>query len=267
MKYFNYKNVGKSKPNIAIVACTHGDEIIGKKVINHLQNIKIDRGNLHLILANPEAVRKHKRYIGKDLNRSFPGKKNGKLEEKIAYALYPLLEKMDYVIDIHATNSNFKKLIIIVNHTKKIKKILKVLPTDKVAYMQSKNLGKKSLISSNPNSLCLEYGPNKSGKNFKDALKDIKIILKELDILKNKRPNKKYTQKQLYIVNGSYSVAQNFKQNNKLKDFTLIKKNELIGTIKDKKIYSTKKFYPIFLGKGRYNKTLALTSNKKMMRL
>jgi succinylglutamate desuccinylase len=267
MEYFTHQIIGSNKPHLAIIACTHGDEIIGKKIFDQLVNIKIAKGSLHLVVANTLAVNKKKRFIKKDLNRSFPGKKNGVLEEKIAYQLTPILKKMDYVIDVHATNSDFKKLIITVHKNKKINEILKVLATKKIAHMQSPALGKKSLISVCKNSFCLEYGPNKTGKNYKVALKDIKLILKKLDIIKKTKPLRKYNKKELFIVQDSYSVTKNFIQNPKLKDFHLIKKYELIGKVKNKKIYSTKKFYPIFLGKGRYLKTLALVAQKKLIKL
>lgn len=264
MSYYKHEILGSGKPNVAIVACTHGDEPVGKKVLTRLKKIKINRGTLHLIVANPLACQRHRRFIKQDLNRSFPGKSKGNWEEKIAYQLTPILKKMDYVIDIHGTNSNFNFLAILVKLTKKNREILKCLPGKKTAMIKQRSLSGKPLISACPNSISLEYGPSKNGKNYPRALVDIKIIIKKLKLINQANKNqKKYTQKELFIVNGNYPVPPSFKQNDKLHDFRLIKKGDFIGYSGKRELYSKKTFYPIFLGRGRYHKLLALTAIKK----
>ncbi|MCG2809538.1 MAG: succinylglutamate desuccinylase/aspartoacylase family protein, partial [Candidatus Portnoybacteria bacterium] len=81
----NYKKNKKIK--VAIIGCVHGDEVIGKKIINELKNLKFKEGSLGFFIANQPALNKNKRFIKQDLNRSFPGNINGIAEEKIAYSL------------------------------------------------------------------------------------------------------------------------------------------------------------------------------------
>ncbi|MBU4142367.1 succinylglutamate desuccinylase/aspartoacylase family protein [Patescibacteria group bacterium] len=258
-------HIKNKKIKVAIVGCVHGDEVIGKKIINELKDLKFKKGSLGFFIANQPALSKNKRFIKQDLNRSFPGNINGVAEEKIAYSLKNKLNKFDVVIDIHATNSNIDKLAIVTRFDSKIKNLLKLIPANKVALIRKNNFGGKALINYVKLGISLEYGPNKSGKNYKKCLKDIKIILTNLELL----PGRKniFKSKELYTVSGSYEVSNNFRPTNCLKDFQLIKKGQFIGQINQKKIKATKSFYPIFLGKGRYKKTLALTAKKERIEL
>lgn len=268
MKYFEHESLGFGKPHLAVIACTHGDEIIGKKTLTNLKKIKIEHGTLHFIIAHSLALKKNKRFIKKDLNRSFPGNPQGVLEEKIAHQLTPLLKSMDLVIDIHGTNSGFNFLAIVVKLNKKNRQVLKCLADKKIALIKTKSLTGKPLISICPNSISLEYGPNKLGKNYLRALRDVKLILKKFKFIQNKKNKIQiYQKKELFTVTGNYPVPAIFRQNKKLRDFHLIQKGDFIGSTGKNKLYSNKNFYPIFLGKGRYKKLLALIANKKIVRL
>ena len=80
----------------------HGDEETPFIIASRLKDFKLDKGSLHIFLGvNPLARLHKKRFIDKDLNRSFPGKEDGKLEERIAFKLLKELENLDLVIDIH----------------------------------------------------------------------------------------------------------------------------------------------------------------------
>lgn len=263
--YFKEDRIGKGKPTLAIMACLHGDEIAGKKVIEHLKKIELKKGAISLFIGNSEAITKKKRFIEKDLNRSFPGKKNGVLEEKIAYALRPRLGHFDFVVDLHTTNSKMDSLAIVTKLNKKHKDLLKKIPINKVALIGKKVFGGNDMISYCKVGVSLEYGPDKSGRNYKKILKDIKTILSNLNFIEGKK--KVIFKKSLYEVSGVYQVMDKFEQSNKLKDFRLIHKGQAIGQINSVSIKSDSSFYPLFLGKGRYPKTLALISSKKSLTL
>ena len=262
----NIKTIGSGKPRVAIVGCVHGDEIIGKKVIAELEKLNIKKGTLLFILANEPAMAKKTRWIKKDLNRSFPGKKNGVTEDKIAYYLNRELKKCDLVIDIHATNSNFNSLAIVTKLDKKTKELLKLVPVKKTALIRKKVFGGNEMVAQSRLGLALEYGPDKTGKNYKMALRHLKLILKNLGVIGGKK--EQYGHKEIYNVSGTYPVANSFKQNKNLKDFMMVKKSDLIGWVGKKEIRADKSFYPLFLGKGRYKGLLSITaSTKKIVKL
>lgn len=252
---------------IAIVGCLHGDEVIGKKVIDELKKIKLKNGSLNFFIGNPPAVKKCIRWIDKDLNRSFPGTKDAKHEEGIAYKLNKVLKPYDLVIDIHATSSSFDKLAIVTKWDQKTKELLRLVPIEKVAFIDKKVFGGKEMITHTKMGLAIEFGPNKSGKNYKKALKALKTLLINLEFIGGKKEF--FGKKNVFIVSGIYEIGTKFKQNPKLKDFEQIKKGQLIGWEGKKELVSKKDFYPLFLGKGRYkeNSALALMASKKELTL
>lgn len=109
-------------PKIAIVGGIHGDELAGWKAA--LQFIERDDffGEILVIpRANYLATTLEQRYPGSnnsgvyqdikysDLNRVFPGNKEGTITEKIAYALIAELEKFDpsYIVDLHESRRSY----------------------------------------------------------------------------------------------------------------------------------------------------------------
>ncbi len=255
------KTIGFGGPSVAIVGCLHGDEVLGKKVIDELSSIKLKQGTLSFIIANTRALAENKRFIKKDLNRSFPGKKDSECEEKIAYHLTKILKDFDYVIDIHATDSNIGTLIIITSLNKNIKNFLKHIPVARVALMRKNEFSKGNMLGFCKIGISLEYGPDKTGGNYKKALTDVKMILKNIGLLSGGK--KIFPEKELYAISGVYHTDYGFKQNNKLRNFCLIKTGQVIGVLNREEIISEKEFFPLFLGKGAYSGTLALIADKK----
>lgn len=96
-------------PTCFITGGIHGDELIGPEIIRrlltnqHLNNIS---GTLLLIpVVNPFGYNTNSRYLPdrRDLNRCFPGTKNGSLASMMAYTLVKeLLSKCQFGIDLHS---------------------------------------------------------------------------------------------------------------------------------------------------------------------
>lgn len=257
--------IGSGSPQIAIVGAVHGDELVGPAVIKKLRKLKIRKGTLGLFIGHPIAIKKRKRFISQDLNRVFPGKKSGDMEEKRAYALIEKLAQFDVVIDIHGTNSEIDCLVIVTKFTPKIKKLLTLVPIQKVGLVPKKVFGGKELITHCRLGISLEYGPDKSTKQAGVVFRDVTKILKNLGVLVGKKSPMK--QKILYRVYGTYPTPTGFIQEPSLKDFKHVKKGQRIGVAGNKNIMSTKNFYPLFLGKGKYPKILALMASQKNITL
>lgn len=99
---FNYSLMKK----ILFVVCTHGDEQVGKHLYNIRPQGKVDNIEWSVIVGNPEAMFLNQRYTESDLNRVFPGNKNGTYEERRASQILPLVNAADIVIDIHQTRAD-----------------------------------------------------------------------------------------------------------------------------------------------------------------
>jgi len=246
-------------PRVCIVGCVHGDEPIGALCICALKKAKILKGSLSLIIAHPRALKKKKRFIQEDLNRSF-GTRKRSFERKLARELSRELNLHDVVLDIHATNSAFKDLIITTDIGKKHRNLMKLVPIEKVMYAPAKVFGGHELIAHTPLGIALEYGPDKTGKNFTLALSHIRAVLASFGMIASR--SRIYPRKKLYTLSGAYRVPHGFKPSPKLRDFLRIRKGQHIGSISSRPLKAEYDFFPIFLGKGRYKGTLALTARK-----
>jgi len=102
-------------PVLALVAGTHGYEYPGITALQRLRQ-SIDpralRGTLVLVhIANPPSFYGRTIYTspadGKNLNRVFPGRPDGTLSERIAYAITTeVIAKADFLVDLHAGDGN-----------------------------------------------------------------------------------------------------------------------------------------------------------------
>lgn len=254
------RTIGSGKPSLAIVTCVHGDEIVGRRIYNYLKKKKISQGSVLLLLANLKAMQRKRRFIRQDLNRSFPGRKKGVFEERLAAEILEQIRHCEYVLDIHATNSNIDALSIVTKKSRKLDYFLSKINVHKVAMINKKIFGGKEMISHVSAGVSLEYGPDKSGRNFKKIVSDINDILIRMKYIKGSAP--KISKKSRYAVIGTFSVKKGFVQNKALDDFKKIKKGDCVGTVGKKKLFSPGDFYPLFLGKGRYKKTLCLMAKK-----
>lgn len=99
-----------SGPVLYVQAACHGEEINGveviRRVVNSLNPKKL-RGSLIAVpVANPLAFRSKQSYTPiefENMNRVFPGRPDGRLSERMAYAIWSncIKDKADYVIDLH----------------------------------------------------------------------------------------------------------------------------------------------------------------------
>lgn len=100
----------KPGPVLGISAAVHGDEIIGAEILRRffgrLNEEELSGTILLLPVANPLAFENLVRNSPLDmnnLNRVFPGMKDGWVTEQIAYTIVnKFLDKLDYYIDLHS---------------------------------------------------------------------------------------------------------------------------------------------------------------------
>lgn len=97
-------------PVICFTAGIHGDEFEGPAALMRLLSgldVETLKGTILILpAANPSAIMSNQRRSpldGLDLNRAFPGDKNGTITEVIAaWMVEEILPVVDYVIDLHA---------------------------------------------------------------------------------------------------------------------------------------------------------------------
>ncbi|MEQ8239246.1 MAG: succinylglutamate desuccinylase/aspartoacylase family protein [Cyclobacteriaceae bacterium] len=107
-------------PVVLLSGGLHGDEINGIEIVRRMvergMNIPV-RGTIICIpIINIYGFIHFSRYVpdGKDVNRSFPGNKNGSLASRVAYYLMKdIIPKIDYGLDFHtggADRTNFPQI-------------------------------------------------------------------------------------------------------------------------------------------------------------
>jgi hypothetical protein len=87
---------------ILVLGGMHGNETLGLKVVKLFQKSPVK--NIDAVFANEQAIKGNCRFVGQDLNRSFPGNaKSKEYEPKRAAQLLNLTRKYDVVLDFHNT--------------------------------------------------------------------------------------------------------------------------------------------------------------------
>lgn len=117
----------KEGSTIGLIGGIHGDEIHCFGFFNKLVNViqpKDLKGNIIIVpVANPlafEYLTRNTPIDNLDLNRNFPGSKDGWLTEKMAYVITEeLVKKMDYLIDFHTSPPNIIVEYSIINKNSK----------------------------------------------------------------------------------------------------------------------------------------------------
>lgn len=93
---------------LTMMAVTHGNEVGGIAVLNQLLEL-IGQGLIRLTypltigLGNPAASMTDRRFLERDLNRSFLRANTDSVEDQRARELEPILEKTAFFVDIHQT--------------------------------------------------------------------------------------------------------------------------------------------------------------------
>jgi len=100
-------------PKVTIIAAVHGDELNGVRILHELQNeiaAATIAGSICLVpVANLMGYANHSRYLPdrRDLNRMFPGLKDGSEGARLANFIWQnFIVDADYVIDVHSGSYN-----------------------------------------------------------------------------------------------------------------------------------------------------------------
>ena len=147
-----YYTFGSGNPSVLIVAGIHGDELTS--IFAALRLVKLlkssasgVRGTITILpKANPLAIKERKRtaFDGIDLNRCFPGDKNGMLTERIAERIWNIAVNQDYVLDLHCCGHCSAYVLALHMENRFIREYAEKIPLDTV--VQSTGLRKQLFV-------------------------------------------------------------------------------------------------------------------------
>ncbi|MFA6535912.1 MAG: succinylglutamate desuccinylase/aspartoacylase family protein [Candidatus Paceibacterota bacterium] len=251
----------KKLTSILINGGTHGTESLGQRVIASLKELDLSKGRVDFMIANERAVKERKRFIESDLNRSFPGRKDGTYEERLAHQLLPRIKSYDVVIDVHSTESELKSCVIVTKLDAETMKVVKATNAKNVLYMKATE--KNALISNARIGIGLEFGKDRSTKTFKDTRNAILLILQHFKILDRSGLNPE--QKKLFLeVYATVPKPRGFRLTKGVENLKVFKKGEVYGFNPSNKteIKATQDFYPVLFGEKRYKDIFGFSAKK-----
>jgi len=118
-------------PVLALTAGMHGDEINGMEIVRRILDLgynRVKRGTVICMpIINIYGFLNYSREVpdGKDVNRSFPGSKNGSLASRVAYHItHDIIPYIDYGIDFHtggAMRTNYPQIRCVMADEKNVK--------------------------------------------------------------------------------------------------------------------------------------------------
>ena len=238
---------------------THGDERIGLKVEKEIQKLNINRNTLTVQTANSKAFKLRKKFIDQDLNRSFPGKKAGNYEEKLAYKLSAAIKSADLVFDIHSTRSELKDAIIVTKLDGETLKYVKAIQPKYVLIMNTtKN---NALISQAKIGIAFEYGKDNDPDALKKIIRDIKRVFCYIGLIDAKLRKRRQIISYFNVV-SEIKKPKGYKLLKKIKNYKLIRKGEVFAANGKNYLVAENDFYPILFGESNY-KTIFGFKGKK----
>lgn len=247
------KIIGEGKPVVGVMGLVHGNEPCGGFAIDSLEGIKPKKGTLILMKANLEAAKLNKRSVEVNLNRSFPGKEDGKLEERIAYELFPFMKMCDYLLDLHSTSEDSLPFTLVIEDDDAKTKIASQLGIKN--YIDLGGHIRGTTMDDEGVKFVVECGQHDEELTKQVAVEVTNNFLKATGILGGK-PAKKEISKYKVIKQMVIDNPDNFTFDKEIEPFKLVKEGDLIGRYPDKKLHASIDFYPVLITKKPGNQYL-----------
>ncbi len=233
-------------PFVLLSAGIHGDEINGVEIVRQIIIQKINKPKIGTIICIPIVnmfgfVNKSREFPdGRDLNRVFPGSKNGSLASRFAFhILKEIMPVVDFAVDFHAGGAsrfNAPQIRIAPNNPD-LKKLADIFDAPFTLY--SKNIAGSFRNSSdklNVKMLLFEGGKSLDINNqiAVEGINGTKRLLNYLGMLSHKHNIVHQLTKTIYIEKSGWLRAKCsglFHDNNFISCF--VEKGTVLGTITD----------------------------------
>ncbi|MEO8516732.1 MAG: succinylglutamate desuccinylase/aspartoacylase family protein [Flavobacterium sp.] len=233
-------------PTVLFTAGIHGDEINGIEIVRQLITKKINKPKKGTIICIPIVnmfgyINMSRQFPdGRDLNRVFPGRKNGSLASRFAHhILNEIIPVVDYAIDFHAGGAsrfNAPQIRLVPNQPE-LKQLAEVFNAPFTLFSKnitgsfrnsSQKLNVKMLLFEGGKSLDINKEVAKTG------IEGVKRVLNFLGMLDPKHEVTSAETSSIYIEKSTWVRAQSsglLHDDNKIGSF--VQKGETLATITD----------------------------------
>jgi hypothetical protein len=236
-------------PTIFLSAAIHGDEINGVEVIRRILSRKKLLSNIKgtiiaVPIVNMFGFNRHVRYLPdrRDLNRFFPGSKNGSLASQIAHKfMTEIVEKCDYGVDIHTGSAhryNLPQIRALIN-SPEIKELTEAFGVPVVLNSQLRNGSLRQAAADKKIKLLLFEGGETlryDEKIIRSAENGILAMLCSIGILdQNLIQNKLPKKRKVFYANSSHWIRapHSGSLHIRKKVGTQVKKDEILAVVSD----------------------------------
>ncbi len=228
--------------NLAIVCCLHGNERYGFEVGKN-------QSFFPFFISNKKAFIKNKRFIDADLNRCFPGKKDGNYEEKTAYNLMKKLKNFYYIVDLHSSSNKCPMFGIITKPNPEKIEFAKQLGLKRLVIMPEFFASGKALIDFVDCGISIEVGPHNRKENTTEAEQLIKNIIE----------NRIVNDMEIFEV---FNIIKKSKENILINNFENIAKGRVIARDISGVQLAEYDFTAVLVGEDAYKNILSLACKK-----
>jgi len=236
----------KPGPVVLFTAGIHGDEVNGVEIVRQIIAKKINKPKCGTIICIPVInvfgfINLNREFPdGRDLNRVFPGSKNGSLASRVAYRLrHEVIPDVDVIIDFHTGSADRFNApqIRIIKHNPKLGALAKVFNAPFILYSKDlkktfrntcSKLGKQMLLFEGGKSFNIDNTVTNTGVN------GAKRVLNHLGMLSSKFKVSKPKKHSVFIVESRWQRANfsgMFKASIKISSEVI--KGDVIGNITD----------------------------------
>ena len=241
---------GKGRPEIAVVACMHGDEICGKKAVDRFLESDFElHKSVKFVIANEKAMQQEERFIETDLNRCFPGNlESDSHEKRLAAKLMEELEGRP-TLTLHSMKE-FEEMFCLVNTVNE--DLIKAPGVGKAVDVEPLD---KDSIEKYLDAVSVEAGTVGTNKAAENAFQVLLNFLSYFGAIDRKTSNKSPELFEMYeTVSGSYEfLAENFKK---------VEKGEIFAQNDEEELSAEDSFYPILMSTEGYEDILGFKGRK-----
>ncbi len=210
--------------NVLIVGAVHGNEKVGVETslyfINKLKNgeIKLEKGSITFLIANPVAFLEDKRFIGKDLNRAFLEDITEDMffEAKRVNEIRHFLKNnsFDVLIDLHSVSRGDFKILVYNFYNPKVSSFLEGIACLDLHFIYKDEHIPNTLMQeglrNNIISFAIECGNHLSDNAFLVAKEQIFATLYKLKMI-NIIFEKKEIEIKKYLTIKKINIGRNFR--------------------------------------------------------